>query len=295
MFDLMRLPAELRIKIYEFALVRDVIRIVTTVYPFEALHPKYYESVESWYEDRNPNKTSRLRSTTEIEMDTAQYIAGREVRDQILESYGIQPSNSPPLVNIFLLNRKVYSEAWPIFYEQNAFAFAIPTRTFQSIENCLRFLYDRPHHALRHIRELHLLVGDAPQHAIRFELASGPWQWLLEEMSRYLSIRVLVLYIRGRTDDVPSYPLADLPWRDWLFEMNGLQRLDIDIKGMSTHEENVALAEQMRSKMVMGGEKMGTEGFMTGRRPLKYYEWTAHEHVNTLSTSAGVPDLEDSY
>ncbi|CAD6583069.1 MAG: hypothetical protein ASARMPREDX12_001161 [Alectoria sarmentosa] len=295
MFDLMKLPPELRVKIYEYALVRDVIRIVSTVHPLEALHPKRDKEVETYYEDRNPKKSMRLRSTREHAKDI-KYVWGKQVADRVLWSYGIQPSNNPPLVNIFLMNRKVYSEAWPIFYEQNAFAFAIPTNTFLSIEACIRFLYDRPYHALRHIREMHLLIGNAPHLPIRSVLSYDPWQHLIDEISRYLSVRVLVLYIRGRTDDAPSYDSSDYPWRDWLYKMNGLRKLEIDIANESTHEANVALVKQMRSKMVLGGEQMEMKGITVGQRPPQYTEWTVDDElINTLSTSAEILDLEENY
>ena len=248
MFDLMNLPPELRIRIYKYALVRDVIRIVQTRLSF------------SHY------------------------------------SYGIQPSSSPPLVNIFLINRQVYFEAWPIFYEQNAFAFAVPSCTMGTSEICLKFLYDRPHHALRHIREIHLLVGNNPRFPIRVTLMLEQWQILLDEINRYLSIRVLVLYIRGRTDDALEWLyFVDYPWRDWLYKMNGLQKLDIEIAGTSTHEAHLALAKQMRSKMVLGGEQLGIEGITLGQRSLKRYEGTIDEPVNSISSSADILDLEESY
>ena len=271
----MRLPPELRVKIYEYALVRHVIRIVSTVYPIGALHPlkaqnpNRYANLETYYEDRDPKKSMRLRSIREHAVNSNDY-SSRQVATQVLWwSYGIQPSNNPPLVNLFLTNRQVYSEAWPISYEQNAFAFTIPIHTYRSIEACIRFLYDRPHHALRHIREMHLLIGNAPQHPLHFQLNSGPWKTLRDEISRYLSIRVLVLYIRGRTDDAPLFRFSDRPRRDWLCEMNGLRKLDIDIAGLSTHEENIALAKHMRSKMVLGGEQMGIEDVILSQRKLK--------------------------
>ena len=42
MFELLKLPPELRIKVYKYALVRNVIRIVTTAHPFDAVPPPHY-------------------------------------------------------------------------------------------------------------------------------------------------------------------------------------------------------------------------------------------------------------
>ena len=168
----MGLPAEIRIRIYEYALVRDVIRIVRTVHPFGTVHPCGLEKVQYCYEEPNPEKLVTLCSRR-ISLNNVKYSAGEVVGNEISSSYGIQPSHFPPVINLFLTSRKVYSETWPIFYQQNAFAFTTPHYTLWSAKDCLRFLYDRPYHALRHIRELHLLIGDAPQHPIRFFAGFG--------------------------------------------------------------------------------------------------------------------------
>ena len=294
MFDLMGLPAELRIKIYEYALVRDVIRIVRTIHSLEAAPPFGLEKVQYYYEEPNTGKRVALPSR-EIALNNLRYAPGKVVGDVISLSYGIQPTRFPPVVNLFLTSRKVYSETWPIFYQQNAFAFTTPLYTFWSAQNCLRFLYDRPYHALRHIHELHLVIGNAPQHPIRYELASGSWQCLLDEISRYMSVRVLVLYIRGRTDDAPTYWLPDLPWKEWLCKIIGLQELHVDIIGESTDEQNTTFVQQMRSKMVVGGEQMGTERFVLGKRSIPALEWTIEEPCNTLLTSLQYPDMEENF
>ena len=287
MFDLMGLPAELRIKIYEYALVRDVIRIVRTMHPFGAVDPFGLGKVQYYYEEPNPSKRVTLRSR-EIALKNGRYSAGEVVGNDISLSYGIQPTRFPPVVNLFLTSRKVYSESWPIFYQQNAFNFTTPHDTFV---DCLRFLYDRPHHALRHIRELHLLIDTGPNRPIRFELALWHWQCLLDEISKYMSVRVLVLYIRGRTDDARTFRLPDLPWKEWLCKITGLQELHVDIIGDSTDEQNIAFVQQMRSKMVVGGEQMGTEGFVLGKRSIPEFEWTITDPCNSLLTSLEYPKL----
>ena len=294
MFDLMGLPAELRISIYEYALVRDVIRVVRTVHPFGAVRPSGLEKVQYCYEEPNPEKIVTLRSR-HITLKNVRYSAGEVVGNEVSSSYGIQPSHFPPVVNLFLTSRKVYSETWPIFYQQNAFAFTTPHHTAFSAQDCLAFLYDRPYHALRHIRELHLLIGNAPQIPIRFELGSELWHCLLDEISRYMSVRVLVLYIRARTDDARTFPMPDLPCKEWLCTITGLQELHMDIINQSTDEQNIAFVQQMRSKMVVGGEQMGTEGFVLGKRPLPALKWTIKHPCNSLLTSLDYPDMEESF
>ena len=293
MFDLLKLPPELRIKIYEYALVRDVIRIVCTIHPFGALHPSRYDEAQRnqhqlWYE-----RPVSLRSR-KTRLANVKFVAGNLVGDEISYSYGIQPDHFPPVLNIFLTNRQVYSEAWPIFYQQNAFAFTIPLESIRSAEACRMFLYDRPHHALRHIRELHLLVGNCQQHPVRFKLSSESWQKLLEEISRYMSLRVLVLYVRGRTDKALEYRLPDLPWKEWLCQIKGLQELHIDLIGDSSNEENIAFVQYMRSKMVVGGET-GTDGFLLDKRPIFTDYWIKWPARSSLRTTSKYPDMERGY
>lgn len=291
MFDLMKLPAELRIRIYEYALVREIIRVVSTVHPFGALRPSFFDQGQDWYEEPNPEKAMSLRSRS-ITLANVKYVAGKVVGDEISRSYRIQPDRFPPQVNLFLTSRKVYAETWPIFYQKNAFAFTIPHRVVLSADNCLRFLYDRPYHALRHIRELHLLIGNAPHLPLRFDIGSMVWQRLIDEISRYLSLRTLVLYVRGRTDDARNYHKPDLPWREWLYQMTGLQELHMDIISESTHDQSIAFVKQMRSKMVVGGEQTGTDGFILGQRSMSTLEWTITHPANSLCTSSRYPDME---
>lgn len=292
-FNLMMLPPELRIKIYEFALVRGVIRIVNTAHPFRALASSRNKSLKAFYEEINLEKPESLRSRR-THFESVKNTAGEEMGEDISFSYAIKPSESPPLVNIFLTSCQVYSEAWPIFYQRNAFAFTTPQKCLTSICKCLRFLYDRPYHALQHIYELHINIGEAPNQPFRRILAGCGWQIFLDELKRYMSLRVLVLYIRGRTDDAPEYRFSGWPWREWLYsiaELRPLRELRLDIVNESTHEQNIAFAKQMRSKMMVGSEQMGTEGFTVGRRQSPY-PWGVS---NTLTISSNIPDMEENY
>ena len=300
MFELMKLPAELRIKIYEYALVRDVIRIVDTAHPFGAVRPPRSPNnhVVNYYEEPNPKKSVSLRSG-DLQRTNIKYVRGEEVADEIRWSYGIEPSNSPPLINIFLTNRQIYSETWPIFYQQNAFSFIIPTSigeffdTLRGARNCVRFLYDRPFQALRHIRELHLHLGFGPQHPIRFKMHTRYWHILLDEISRYLSVRVLVLYIRGTIHYPDTYHLlSEMPWKDWLCKVNGLEMLHMDIIGTNSREEQVTFVKEMRSRMMVGGEHTGTENFVFKERKIPGMELNLITPLNSLLTS---PDIVDMY
>ena len=124
MFDFMNLAVELRIMIYKYALVRDVIRIVSIVHPFAAIPLSEFDR-QILYEEPNRKKSVTLRSRKTFHRNL-KFVAGDLVGDEVYWSYGIQPGHAPPLVNLFLTSRQVYSEAWPIFYQKNAFAFTIP-------------------------------------------------------------------------------------------------------------------------------------------------------------------------
>ena len=69
----------------------------------------------------------------------------------------------------------------------------------------------------------------------------------------------------------------------------------MDIISESTIEEMITFVKQMRSKMVVGGENMGTDDFKSGRRSMINIEWTAKWPCNSLITTSGLPDMEDYY
>lgn len=294
MFDLMGLPTEIRLMIYKFALVRGVIRIVSTAHPFDKMPPGRRNGVEVYYEQPNPSRLENLRSNNK-RIENAKDIAGSSVGDEVTYSYGIQPGQSPPVVSIFLTSRLVYSESWPIFYQKNAFAFTLPSNMEICAINCLRFLWDRPYHALRHIRELHLSVGDSAHQPFRRFLVSFTWQKLLDEINRYLSVRVLVLYIRGRTDDALEYRSSEYPWREWLCKMNGLQALHLDIANKSTNGQNIAFVKHLRSRMVVGGDQLATEGLTLTQRNIPNLGYCQNKVLNLLTTSPNIPNMEENY
>ena len=117
----------------------------------------------------------------------------------------------------------------------------------------------------------------------------------MDELSRYMSVRVLVLYIRGRTDDAHICGLPDRPFKESLCKITGLQKLHLDIIGDSTDNENIAFAQQLRSRMVVGGGQMGTQGFVLGKRYIPTLDWTIEEPCNSLLTSLDILDMEEDY
>ncbi|KAF6240733.1 hypothetical protein HO173_001406 [Letharia columbiana] len=110
-----------------------------------------------------------------------------------------------------------------------------------------------------------------------------------------MSVRVLVLYIRERTDDTPGYRLPYLPWKEWLYKITRLHELHMDIVSEDTSEEIIAFVRQLRSKMVVGGEQVGTESFTLGRRSIPSVSWTARDPPNSLATGSTLPDMEENH
>lgn len=66
----------------------------------------------------------------------------------------------------------------------------------------------------------------------------------------------------------------------------------MDIISESTDGQSIVFMNQMRSKMVMGGEQMGTDGFILGQRSMSTLEWTITHPTNSLCTSSRYPDME---
>ena len=66
----------------------------------------------------------------------------------------------------------------------------------------------------------------------------------------------------------------------------------MDIISESTDGQSIAFVKQMRSKMVVGGEQMGTDGLILGQRSMSTLEWTITHPANSLCTSPRYPDME---
>lgn len=63
----------------------------------------------------------------------------------------------------------------------------------------------------------------------------------------------------------------------------------------NTSEEIIASVQQLRSKMMVGGEQMGTESFTLGRRSMPSVSWTARDPPNSLATVSTLPDMEENH
>ena len=110
-----------------------------------------------------------------------------------------------------------------------------------------------------------------------------------------MSVRVLVLYLRGRVDDAPNDPSPEWPFKEALCQITGLQELHMDVISESTPEQITTFVKEMRSKMVVGGEQTGSEGFRLGLRSMASIPWTANNPRNSLLTKSNIPDMERHY
>ncbi len=136
------------------------------------------------------------------------------------------------------------------------------------------------------------MIGRCPHQPLRCDICFEPMKTLWDEISRYLSLRVLVLYIRGRTDDALDHRLPELRWKEKIMKITGLQELHLDVITDSTNEQNVAFVKLLRSQMVIGGEQMGTEDFVIGQRQMVCL---SKRLWNSLKTTARYPEMEEHY
>lgn len=238
MFDFMRLPQELRELIYGHMLPRDIIKIIRG-FPSKCL----------------------IRDHPQEMVNHNGFIIGKELRT----SYRLAKSSaSPPSLNIFRTNRKVYSEAWPIFYMNNVFDFTSAmeldplTLTGGQSRNCINFLIDRPRYALRLISEIRLRLGGHIERPLWQSIIGVHWAQICNILGRELSLRTLVLHLDGEPPfDHGSYWPSD--WTDQLGKIKGLRRFDVHLTSYCTSEEAFAFLQRLRTKVNWEGAYVATE------------------------------------
>ncbi len=151
MFDLMRLPRELRDNIYRHALVRDQVKITTTA-PFWTTE---LGDLHNPINTRDPTSSAWSHRSTRT-----RFPLSNKYTDGITVSYCIDPSITElPNLVLLLTCRRVYAEALRVLYEQNTFDFIDTDKADESVCNCLYFISDRPIHIRRLIRHISLKIG----------------------------------------------------------------------------------------------------------------------------------------
>ncbi|KAF2817836.1 uncharacterized protein BDZ99DRAFT_514051 [Mytilinidion resinicola] len=148
-FPFLALPGELQNRVYEFALVRKEIRIVSTI----AAPGQKRRSWTPWAKYRPLTYTRRIQDTSEpdccgdedeYEHDNADDKLSEEAR-----------ANAEICLNLFLVSRPLYNEARAAFYKRDLFYFQ---ETYLNIPGVsLAFLRDRPSEVLQNfIQKIHI-------------------------------------------------------------------------------------------------------------------------------------------
>ncbi|KAF2489824.1 hypothetical protein BU16DRAFT_165101 [Lophium mytilinum] len=177
-FRLLDLPRELRNHIYYFALVREKIEIVENQEEaLGILDRTTWESYSSY--QAYPGKYRQRKSTY----------------------HKIHSVYNDPYVNLFLVNRQVYSEAAGIFYTQNIFRFDL-IRSCLSCYIVAGFLKDRPRFAKESMRSIQLVnVGgqsrDTPVLCFESDFASQSWKRSISVLRQLTGLRSLAIQLDG--------------------------------------------------------------------------------------------------
>lgn len=265
MFDIAKIPRELRDMIYEAALVRDVILVAPTEVP-------RYENVSrsTWQDIRDPPIAGPRVYRTGAHEET------------VTNSYYLQASNNDaPNLNLFHTSRQIYTECWSIFYKHNMFDFSSSGTTVTAASMCLAFLNDRPQRALQLIRRIHLSFGE-PLHHQDSRLIPSPlspqWGSLCTILSRNLSLHQLILSVDGRFSNICPVIPGNGGVQSWVQEIckiTNLSKLDVDVTSKLEFEGAFNLIDYLRARMLTNGldlEKLGCNEFlytkkMVGSRP----------------------------
>ena len=174
-------------------------------------------------------------------------------------------------LSIFLANRKIYQEASAIFYSRNKFDFGCRYHGYDdyshSLENALDFLQDRSKHALAHLKSIRLALGKQSKDKL-FEESwyRGPQlQVLCEILANESQLSELSVGIFGT-----HYGSSPHPCLEQLSKIKGLRDLHIWIEGRDEDygvlESSLATIKAFRCQSLIGGDKMGEDGFDISRR-----------------------------
>ncbi|KAL9068488.1 MAG: hypothetical protein Q9161_006136 [Pseudevernia consocians] len=251
MLGINKLPQELRDKIYEAALVRDVIIVVPT-----ELQNGENVSRSTWQHNTSPTITGPGG------------VSARICGKPVTYSYHLQANNEDtPNLNLFHTSCQVYAECWPIFYKQNMFDFSNAETSIIATSMCLAFLNDRSQQALQHIRRLHLIFGEPLyRHGWSNPTSFSPqWGQLCIRISTVLSLHQLVLTVNERFPKrLVPWPALESdrarlpPWMQGVCRITNLRKLELDVA--SDRQDGLELINHLRVRMLAHGSdllKMG--------------------------------------
>ncbi|KAK4496108.1 hypothetical protein PRZ48_012087 [Zasmidium cellare] len=239
-FPLMRLPPELRLRIYEYALTfpKSGIRIGT----------------------KRPDPT--LHMATRDMHDTDDALWQPMLRRPVAFSRGPNDLIGYSLssyLRVLLTSKQVYTEAMPVFYECNRFVCL-------GVPELVGFLAHTPEHRRKHIRDI-AFQFEPPQHRI---YNMSDITQCFSQLKRMPSLRTLILTMRQDTwatdrqrNGSLKYPdLLSLAPIKMLRSMRGLQKVEI-------HGGCDGVAEALIPEMtapVPGGADQGSSKKRGGKR-----------------------------
>lgn len=231
MLGLNKLPWELRDRIYELCLVRDVIIVAPT-----ALEAHQDISRSTWQD---------IRHISPI---------GGEI---FTKSYHLHATNDEtPYLSLFCTIHQVFAGCWPIFYKQNMFDFSNAETSFTATSMCLAFLNDRPQQVLQHTRRMHLIFGNLLCHRFGWSIPPAPWS----KNSTVLSLHRLILSVSETFPDSgihrsTLYPdkVGPKPWVPEICRITNLRDLEVDVTSNCKRLAGLDLSNDLRARMLVNG------------------------------------------
>jgi len=241
-FPLMKLPRELRDKIYEAALVRDVVRIEAMECQSPAMQPPRFSPTYLRRAVRNRSVLQHIESEYNTRAVTYQAYH-RRIDDEGYVHIDNLPHDFPNLA-LFFVNPQLYQECCSTFYSKNVFSFepSSDLDSFGPAQACLWFLKDRPPVALHKICKTSLKFGTAERWCPLWAWEDNKvWDLFIATTKLPINLRTLHLNIVGPVPDVRTSPWSKPPnsryvrpgyahhWPKGLLQITGLKELKITL------------------------------------------------------------------
>lgn len=263
MASFLNLPRELRDSIYQASLVSldnvDISEVNIDMRPL------------------NPDLKLKLRGTWRGEIVDPEE---ENILDPVAMTYQMSFTSRVEnlSLNLFLVNRQIYSESRQVFYEQNRFRFSDYYLT--GIPACLAFLFDRPQGSLRYIRDVQLDIGRYLTIPLWYHIPMRFLRPLCDRLTQNLSLRSLGLSIYSYGPDVRQNPWrtgyntwqrhedwednpATHKWVHELLRINGPDKVTVSLQNCRSKAENDAFLDLLRSHMVKRDEHGAITGSFT--------------------------------
>ncbi|KAF6230480.1 hypothetical protein HO133_004824 [Letharia lupina] len=262
MFEINKLPRELRDGIYEAAVVGDVVIVAAT-----ELQKCENTSRSTWQILKVPQLGERESTRQE------------STKNSVTNPYHRQCSTEDaPNLNLVHTSHEVYAECWPIFHKQDIYDFTNAETTVTAASMCLAYLNDQSQQALLPIRKMHLIIGQPLYHE------DGG---LIPRPLLAPAGLTLVLSVNGT---VPSFKTINpgngglQPWVQEICQITNLRKLEVDVNVTADKvyyvglDVGLELINHLRARMLANGsglEKVGLEEFLYTKKVVGCLAWVA--------------------